>query len=378
MKVLLLGAGNQGKATLYDLLKNQNIKKIIVVENNPEQIQEFLKKNPDNRIEIVQADANNKDEILTLFSKVDIIIDLLPTIFRKHIAKLAIEAKTNLVNTSYESHITCLANDAKMNEIIIMPESGLDPGIDLILAGNAIKEFDKVTNFSSACGGVPTKEACNNPLNYKISWIFDGVLSAYKRPADLIINKKTVKIPGNKIFNHSKEIEIAGIGKMDRYPNGKSSTYAKFLGIENVQNMGRYTLRWPGHSKFWKIIVNLGLIDDKTTLGINRKKYFAKVVEPKLKYKEHEQDMVVLLNEIKGIKDNKEKTITQLLIDKKDLETGFTAMNRTVGFTASIIAQMILDRRIKGNGILNPAKDIPYQEFIQELKKREIIIKTNE
>ena len=47
-------------------------------------------------------------------------------------------------------------------------------------------------------------------------------------------------------------------------------------------------------------------------------------------------------------------------------------MNRTVGFTSSIIAQMILDGRIEGRGILNPAKDVPCDEFMGELKQRGI------
>ena len=54
------------------------------------------------------------------------------------------------------------------------------------------------------------------------------------------------------------------------------------------------------------------------------------------------------------------------------METGFMAMNRTVGFTASIVAQMVLAGKIAGKGVLNPAKDIPYQEFLSALRERGI------
>lgn len=375
MKVLLLGAGAQGKATLYDLLQNPDIKQITVVEYDLRQIKKFVKKWNDDRIILMQADANDKKVMIHLMKEADIIIDLLPTIFRKKITVCAIEAKTNIVNTSYQANITSLAKQAYNAGIIIMPEAGLDPGIDLVLAGNAVKQFDEVHEFHSACGGVPVKEACDNPINYKISWAFEGVLSAYKRPAKIIVNGKTISIPGNKIFDYAKEIRIPKIGKMDRIPNGNTEIYAELLGIKKtIKNMGRYSLRWPGHAEFWKKIVDLGLIDDDPVLGISPRKYMAKVLEPRLQYKDNEQDLIVLRNEMSGIKNKKKLKIVQQVIDRRDLDTGFMAMNRTVGFTASIVAQMILKKQIIGKGILNPATDIPYELFIKELNKRKIIV----
>jgi len=374
MKTLILGGGAQGKATLLDLTRNKEIQ-ITIADNNTQNIKEFIKKQKiKQHITIIEIDANNKEELKKLFKKNKIVIDLLPTIFRKHITEIAIETKTNLVNTSFSYHIEELSNQITQAKIIIMPEAGLDPGIDLILAGEAKKRFDEITHFASACGGVPTKEACDNPLNYKISWNFEGVLSAYKRPANIIEQGNIINIEPEELFNYSEEIEIETIGKMEMYPNGYSTRYAETLELNNVPNVARYTLRWPGHSDFWKKIIQLGIIDDEPILGISPKQYLAKVLESKLQYKENEKDLVVLRNEVKGKIKGKEKTLTQTLIDTKD-KTGLMAMNRTVGFTASIIAQIILNKKITKKGLLNPAKDIPYPEFIKELKKRKIKIK---
>jgi len=375
MKILLLGLGAQGKACLYDLLQNDDIDQVTVVERSYARAEEFTTNLNDARVSLIDIDANDKESMIILFKKHDIVIDLLPTIFRKLTAEIAIESETHLVNTSFQSHIKDLHNEAAEKGIMIMPEAGLDPGIDLILAGNAIRKFDRVAEFHSACGGIPAPEDCDNPINYKVSWTFEGVLSAYKRPANLIIDGNILRIPGEKIFNYSEEIHIPGIGKFDRYPNGFASTYAKLLGIsDTVENMGRYTLRWPGHSDFWKKMSSLGLIDDEPVQGISPKSYLSKVLGPKLQYKSNEKDMVVLRNEIYGIKDGKEAKVIQQLIDKRDLKTGFMAMNRTVGFTASIIAQMILEGKIKGKGILNPGTDVPYDLFIKQLRIRGINI----
>jgi saccharopine dehydrogenase-like NADP-dependent oxidoreductase len=50
-------------------------------------------------------------------------------------------------------------------------------------------------------------------------------------------------------------------------------------------------------------------------------------------------------------------------------------MNRTVGYTASIVAQLIANGEIKRKGLLTPVRDIPYQRFLDEIKKRGIIIR---
>jgi lysine 6-dehydrogenase len=45
-------------------------------------------------------------------------------------------------------------------------------------------------------------------------------------------------------------------------------------------------------------------------------------------------------------------------------------MNRTVGYTASIAAQMILKGRITAAGVLSPTRDVPPQDLLRELKAR--------
>ena len=45
-------------------------------------------------------------------------------------------------------------------------------------------------------------------------------------------------------------------------------------------------------------------------------------------------------------------------------------MNRTVGFTTSIAAQLILSGRITRKGLLSPVRDVPAVEVVRELETR--------
>ena len=98
-------------------------------------------------------------------------------------------------------------------------------------------------------------------------------------------------------------------------------------------------------------------------------------LEPQLQYKKGERDLVVLRCVLVGRKGGKGMKITYDMIDIRDLKTGLFAMNRTVGFTASIVAQMIGTGEIKERGLLTAIKDIPYKRFLSEIGKRGIRIK---
>jgi saccharopine dehydrogenase-like NADP-dependent oxidoreductase len=45
-------------------------------------------------------------------------------------------------------------------------------------------------------------------------------------------------------------------------------------------------------------------------------------------------------------------------------------MNRTVGFTSSIAAQLILAGKIRKTGVLTPVRDVPALEMVRELEQR--------
>ena len=65
------------------------------------------------------------------------------------------------------------------------------------------------------------------------------------------------------------------------------------------------------------------------------------------------------------------------LIDRRDLETGFTSMQRTGGFTMSLGAQLILDGLLERKGLLTPL-DVPYDLVVRGLSRHGIEITRQE
>lgn len=83
----------------------------------------------------------------------------------------------------------------------VLPEFGLDPGLDLVMAGDAVSKLDDVREFYSFGAGIPVPAACTNPLNYKISWNFEAALNSYYRQAKIVKKSNIVVIPSHEIFN---------------------------------------------------------------------------------------------------------------------------------------------------------------------------------
>jgi len=266
--------------------------------------------------------------------------------------------------------------------VALMPECGLDPGIDLVICGHAAREFDEIHVINSYCGGFPEKKACTNPLNYKISWNWDMVLRSHKRPAVLIREGRKVSLSAEEQHREDMitNIEFPGLGEVEAIPNGDAVAYTDLLGItKTVREAGRYTLRWPGWSSIIRPLKKLGFLSedpiDVDGCLVSPHQFMVKFLEPRLQYRDGEKDLVAMLNVFKGIKKGRKASWVNSLMLERDMETGLMAMNTSVSGPACIVAQMLGRGEITKRGLLSPAVDVPYEPFMQELKRRRIVVK---
>lgn len=379
MKIAVLGGlGFQGKAALLDLSRSEAVREIISVDAAPKglgKLAEFLDMN---KVKLVELDASSQDAITSVLKRgVDVGIDLLPQPLMTNAFEAAVEAGVHLVSTNYARAFRRFDNPARAAGIAIMPECGLDPGIDLVIFGQAVREFDELHVVNSYCGGFPEKSACDNPLAYKISWNWEMVLTTQNRDSVFIKDRRRLDIPASE--QHDSEmihkIDFPGLGELEAVPNGNAVFYTDLLGVTpTIRQIGRYALRWPGWCAFWRPLKKLGFLSDEPVPGldcaVSPHQFLAKFLEPKLRYHEKEKDLVAMLNVFEGIKDGRKKRIIISLLIERDVETGLFAMSLGVGYAASIVAQMLARGQIKKKGLLSPATDVPYEAFMAELSRR--------
>jgi lysine 6-dehydrogenase len=385
MNILLLGVGMQGKAALHDLWRSPEVTEIVAADNDlPALRRHVQERGYGDKVACEHVDAENPGSLLRLMTaKPDVVIDLLPSRFSPLVGQAALRSRVHLVNTVYVlPGMRDLAPGIAAAGLTFLPEFGMDPGIDLVLLGRAVGLFDSVETIDSYGAGVPEETAADNPLHYKVTWTFAGVLRAYMRGGRLVRDGKVVEIMDREMFSPENvhEVDIPGLGRFEAYANGDALPYAALLGLDpgKLRRLGRYSFRWPGHCAFWKKLVDLHLLDDEPlTVGnvtVDRRAFLAAAIEPHIRLGENERDVAVIRVDVTGTKNGRNMRAVLQVIDRRDLQTGFTAMNRTVGYTASIGAQMVGSGRLKQRGLLSPLSDVPYDIFKEELSKRGIRI----
>lgn len=400
-RILLVGLGMQGTAALYDLLMCDAVSSIVVADSRPD-LQTYLQRYASPKVRGTPLDASDEAGLSRLMRDADLVVEALPGSFALPLGRLAAECGISLVSSMYylnpgeddqeriesmKRQIRQLDRVAKEKGITILSEFGLDPGIDLVLATRAIQDIGAVEELIMYGAGFPEPNVATNPLHYKFSWSTVGVMKSYHRPARIISKGKATTIDATSVFEPANchTLTVEGIGSpLECFPNGDSVHYAELFGIRNsVREMARYTCRYPGHCAFWDIAVKCGFLDEDQlrvgTATFSPLEFTAAVLSSRreFQYAEEEEDVVLLRVDARGTRDGKRRQIVHQLIDTRDFKTGFTAMQRTVGFTLSLGARLILEGKLDKRGLLTPL-DVPYDVVIPALARHNIRVTREE
>lgn len=152
-------------------------------------------------------------------------------------------------------------------DVTLFNEVGLDPGIDHLLAMEAIDDIhDKggvIESFVSYCGGLPAPEHSDNPLRYKFSWSPRGAIINTLSSARYLSKGQIVEIQGGgDLMSAPKDLDFLPGFALEGFPNRDSLKY------QNLYNMGphlhtlvRGTIRFKGFTECIKTLQLIGLID---------------------------------------------------------------------------------------------------------------------
>lgn len=380
MKIAVLGGlGLQGRAAIADLVASVGVEEIVCVDTAADGPARLAGLTDLARVRFVVPEGAIGPALATVLDDVDAVIDLLPQPLMRQAVQAAIATRTPLVTTNYAKSIADLAPAAEQAGVSIMTECGLDPGIDLVLYARAARQFDSISSIDSYCGGIPEPKAMAKPLCYKVSWNFDMVLVSQNRDSVMIEDGKRVAVPAGQQHDNPfiHEIEVAGLGKLEAFPNGDALHYVEMLdAAKALRRSGRYTLRWPGWSAFWAPLKELGFLSEDKVPGTSNspREFLGRLLGPQLQYGPGEKDLCVMRNVFSGLEGGRAKTVTSDLIIERDLVSGLFGMSLGVGYPASIVAQMLARREITRPGLLNPLLDVPDIRFFDELAKRGITV----
>lgn len=394
-KIVQLGYGKMGKAALDDLLKTAHFDELVVADAGPNFASE-ISRITDLRVKSVRLDVDDQIALLGLIEGADVVVELLPIRCTMKVAQAAVEAGTHMVSSVFiidwsvqdpegvkqqQEQMAEIDRQAKEKGLTILKEFGMDPGLDLIVAGETVRQLDEVKVLYTYGAGFPEHQLSRaNPIGYKFTWSIIDTMYSYSIPGRTLRNGRPHEVPADAMFTpgnyHILDLEELS-GPLECFVNGDGESLAVLFPTiaGSATTLGRFICRWPGHAAFWEKMVKCGFnrAEPVRVNGIEviPAAFCAALLgsQPQFHYGPGERDVALIRADARGIRNGKATRAIGQLLDYRDLATGYTAMQRTVAFPMSIGAQMVMDGRLEKRGVVGPT-EVPFEPFLAELRKR--------
>lgn len=375
MKVLVLGSGNIGSVAAEDLAKNMPSTEIVIADKDVARAKKVVERINRNTVSSAQVDVSRRTQLFHMLKDFDLVMGFLPGRFGFTLMEACIEARKDLVDVSYTAENPLTLEDAAAKaDIIVVPDCGLAPGISNFLVGHSIAKLNKTTTVHIMVGGLPAKPF--PPLDYIITWSPESLIDEYTRKAVIVKQGRRVEVDA---LSGLETLDFPGVGRLEAFYTDGLRTLAHT--VKDARDMWEKTLRYPGHAEKVKALEGLGFFEETRIkvddVEISPRKMTVKLFEKRLR-KPGIRDMVALKVEAGGVKNGKKTYYTYHLLDEYDKKHGITAMARTTAYPMSIVAQLILNRKVKEKGVVPPEKlgvdGEVFKLFSDELEKRGIRI----
>jgi lysine 6-dehydrogenase len=376
MKALVLGAGMMGRAIAYDLSKYSNFDSITIADKDKQTVQSAERFLEGKNINFTSIHADDSNNVKKHFQNVDVVISAVPYKFNYVLTKIAVETQTHFLDLGGNNDIVkkqrSLSEKAKKNDVTIIPDCGLAPGMASVMTRDVVEQMDSVDYVKLRVGGLPLNP--KPPLHYQIVFSPYGLINEYVEDAIVLDH-------GNIIVKKSMtELETINFpepfGKMEAFLTSGGCSTLPYTYRDKISYLDYKTIRYSGHCEKFKTLLDLGFADEEKIkagdLRVSPRELLAALLLEKLPI--NEKDVVLIKVLSKGMKNGKNISLEYTVIDYYDEKNNITAMMRTTAYPISITAQMMERNIIKEYGVFCSEEVVPLKPFFEELEKRNIII----
>jgi len=372
----VLGAGRQGTAAAYDMARWGDANRVILADQELEvarQASERVNALLGTTIaEPAQVDVTNREAVTQLLTGVDAFLSAVPYIYNLELTRVAIRARVHMCDLGGNTGIVRQQHgfdaDAQATGISIIPDCGQVPGMGTCLMVHAMELLDEAIDVYMWDGGIPQNP--RPPFNYLLTFHIGGLTNEYAEPAVFIREGKIVEV------EPMTELEVVEfpepIGSLEAFVAGGGTSTMPWTFEGRLRTLQNLTLRHPGHFAQLRTFYDLGLWD-LTPIRVGEvevvpRDVFHALFEPKVTYPE-DKDVVIVRVKALGKKNGQDAEAVVELIDCFNEETGFTAMERATGWSAAIVAEMMVRGQTpRGAGGLEIF--MPAHAFVEELRRR--------
>jgi lysine 6-dehydrogenase len=381
MKVALVGAGLQGTAIAYDLARQKKVEAIIVTDLDLGRAERLAALDSTGRTEPRRLDAGKTVAVADLAREVDVMVSATYYGFNLGLARAAIAGGAHFCDLGGNNDVVdaelALDADARQAGVTVIPDCGLAPGMATVLGALALARLPGADALHIRVGGLPLHP--KPPLDYKLVFAPEGLINEYVEPARVLRDGRLLEVES---LTEVEPVSFAGFGPLEAFhTSGGSSTLPHTFG-GRLRTLEYKTIRYPGHCERMRLLRDLGLMDAKPIHAWDRGVAVAprEVLEALLAERlvDPEGDVVLVRVQASGLRDGRQVRHVFELIDRADPATDHTAMMRTTGYPAAIVAGMLGRGEIGQAGAVPQELAVPGEPFLSALKERGFAIAERE
>jgi len=363
MKVLALGGcGQEGKTTVRDLIKSEEVSRLVIGDINLENADKFKAELSNDKVSTLQMDVNDHDKLVAVMKEADVIVNFAGPFYRHgvKVIEAAIEAKKDYLDIcdDYDATRDMLALDekAKAAGITAIIGLGASPGVTNLSAKHGADKLDQVDEIEVKWFVTITDvdEPGASAAVYHGLHMIDGNVPQY-------LDGKFQDVPA---LTDSEMVVFPEIGESEVYYVGHPEPVTLPLYIKGLREC---TCKGgvPGLDEGLKVFSALGLTGAEP-IDIRGDK-----IAPK--------DIAVTLLDALPMPDELPPSLSGFMVwirgnaggdSVEYVYTAYGRMSPWTGIPASIGTQMLGKGEIQTKGVLAPEGCVDTNRFFAEIAKR--------
>ncbi|HOF80951.1 MAG: saccharopine dehydrogenase C-terminal domain-containing protein [Bacteroidales bacterium] len=346
-KVLVFGAGLIGAPIAFDLAADDEFD-VTVVDVSKINLTKF---DGCRKIKTWQRDLSDTNEVARIVKGFDFVLSAVPGYMGFNTLKAVIEAGKDVVDISFFSEDPFDLNQLAIEKgVVAIADMGVAPGMSNVLVGHACSELEEPTNVKIYVGGLPRIREW--PYEYKAVFSPVDVIEEYTRPARFVENGNCIIKPA---LSDPELLDFPCIGTLEAFNSDGLRSLIKTI---KCSNMIEKTLRYKGHIEIIKVLRDTGFFDKKPIelngTKISPLEFTSKILFPKWKLNEGDEDLTVMRIIVEGVQKNKSIRYTYDLLDYYNTQTCVHSMARTTGYAATMALRTISNGLYESIGISTP------------------------
>ena len=348
MKIMVLGAGLVGGAMAADLARDTEFR-VTAADVDAQALGRLALR--DERIERLQVDLSNPEEVTRLVSASDLVLSAVPGWMGYQTLEAVLRAGTSVVDIAFFAEdpfdLHSLAAETRATAVV---DFGVAPGLSHLLVGHAHRLLDETDRVTIYVGGLPEQRSW--PYEYKAVYSPADVIEIYTRPARYVENGALVTRPA---LSDPELIDFPGIGTLEAFNTDGLRTLMRTL---DVPNMKEKTLRYPGHIEKVAMLRDTGFFDKEEVVvrgqSVRPIDVTSRLLFDQWKLEEGDVDLTVMRVEVEGQIESRRLRYRYDLLDRRCQETGVHSMARATGYTATVALRLLAAGLFEQRGVFAP------------------------